>query len=311
MIIASIDIGTNTVLLLIAETDKTTGNVNPILNEYRMPRLGKGLLPGQNIQPDRIEKLYGILREYHELIINHNVKKVIVTATNAFRIASNSKEIVNEINKSFGYEVDIIDGKTEAKYAFLGSIPSPAREKNSLVIDIGGGSTELILGKNDNFNFLRSFPIGSITATENFLQNNPPKLSELEKLINQLEEVFKEIKSLAAPEITVAIAGTPTTLVCMLKGLNEYDNSIVEGSFLSREELSNLIGKISPLSSTQIKKNYGNVMKGREDIILAGASILLKIIELLNLPGVTVSSRGIRYGAIVNYINKMDGYLKN
>ena len=306
MTIASIDIGTNTVLLLIAKVDRTTGNVNPILNEYRMPRLGKGLLPGQKILPDRVKKLYTILNEYQETIISHNAERVIVTATNAFRIASNSKSIIDEINKRFKYKVDIIDGKTEAKYAFLGSIPVSSKEKNILVIDIGGGSTELILGQNYNFNFLKSFPIGSVSATENYFQNNPPKDNEFDKLNNQLEKIFNEIKSLHAPEIIVAIAGTPTTLVCMSKGLNEYDDSVVEGSSLSRKELSNLIGKISRLSSTQIKENYGNVMRGREDIILAGALILLKIIKLLNLPGVMVSSRGIRYGAIVNYINEIN-----
>lgn len=305
MIIASIDIGTNTVLLLIAKADKTTGNVDSIINEYRMPRLGKDLLPGQKILPDRIEKLYKILNEYQEIIRSHNAEKVIVTATNALRIASNSNIIVNEIKKRFEYEVDIIDGKTEAKYAFLGSIPVSYKDKNNLVIDIGGGSTELILGKNDNFSFLKSFPIGSVGATENFFQNNPVKKNDLEKLKNQLENIFNEIKSLPAPEITVAIAGTPTTLFCMSKGLNEYDDSAVEGSSLSREELSNLIGKISLLSSTQIKKNYGNVMRGREDIILAGAYILLNIMRLLNLPEVLVSSRGIRYGVIVNYINEI------
>ena len=303
MIIASIDIGTNTVLLLIAKADKTSRKVDPILNEYRMPRLGKGLLPGQDILPDRVEKLYKILAEYQEIIKNHNVEKVILTATNSFRIASNSKDIVEQINKKFGYEVNIIDGKTEAKYAFLGSVPLSDKEKLSLVIDIGGGSTELILGKNYNFSFLRSFPIGSVSATENFFQNNPPKENELKKLKDHLNEIFEKIKTLPAPEITIAIAGTPTTLVCMSKGLKEYNNFIVESSNLTRTELLNLVVKISKLSSIQIKETYGNVMRGREDIILAGAFILLNIMELLDLKEIMVSSRGIRYGAIVNYMN--------
>ena len=304
MIIASIDIGTNTVLLLIAKVDNDSGKLIPILNKHRMPRLGKGLLPGKKISTDRIEKLYEILEEYNEIIEINHAEVILATATNAFRIASNSKEIVNDIKQKFGYNVNIIDGKTEAKYAFLGALQNSVKDKSSLVIDIGGGSTELIFGNNQNFSFLKSFHIGSVSATESFLKNNPPTNNELEKVNSNLNNIFGEIKNLRAPEISVAISGTPTTLVCMSKGLKEYDDSIIEGSRLTREELVNLIEKISGLTSLQIKAEYGNVMRGREDIILAGSLILLKIMELLNLPDVKVSSRGIRYGAIVNYMNE-------
>lgn len=304
MIIASIDIGTNTVLLLLAKVDKISGDLIPILNEYRMPRLGKGLFPGDKISSDRIEKLYEILAEYREIIEKSNVEVVLATATNAFRIASNSKDVIEEIKNKFNYDVHVIDGKTEAMYAFLGALQNSVKDKSSLVIDIGGGSTELIFGNNQNFSFLKSFPIGSVSATESFLKNNPPGKNDLDKLKNNLNEIFNEIRNLRAPEISVAIAGTPTTLVCMSKGLKEYDDSIVEGSNLSRTELSDLIEKISGLTSTRIKEMYGNVMRGREDIILAGSLILLKIMGLLNLQDVKVSSRGIRYGAIVNYMNK-------
>jgi len=304
MIIASIDIGTNTVLLLLANVDKDSGDLMPVLNEHRMPRLGKGLLPGEKISSDRIRKLYEILEEYKEIMEKNHAEIVLATATNAFRIASNSKEIVEEIKNRFGYNVSIIDGKTEAKYAFLGALQNSAQYTSSLVIDIGGGSTELIFGSNQNFSFLKSFPIGSVSATESFLKNHLPEENDIKMLNVNLNEIFNEIKSLRAPEISIAISGTPTTLVCMSKGLKEYDDSVVEGSKLSLVELSNLIKKISGLTATQIKEKYGNVMRGREDIILAGALILLKIMELLNLPDVKVSSRGIRYGAIVNYMNE-------
>ena len=304
MIIASIDIGTNTVLLLIAKAEKESGEVTPILNEHRMPRLGKGLTPGNNILTDRIEILYKILTEYQEIIKNNNAEKVLITATNAFRIASNASDITGEIKKKFDWDVNIIEGKTEAQFAFLGASPASLKDKSSLVIDIGGGSTELIFGKDKEYSFMKSFPIGSVSATEKYLMNNPPSEKQIESLNNYLYDLFKEIKELPAPDVSVAIAGTPTTLVCMAKGLKEYDESAVEGSRLNKAELSELIEKLKTLTSLQIKDNYGSVMRGREDIILAGSVILLKTIKLLDLPEVMVSSRGIRYGAIVNYMNE-------
>jgi len=304
MTIASIDIGTNTVLLLIAKVEKKSGEITPLVNEHRMPRLGKGLIPGNNIAPDRIEKLYEILNDYQGIIRNAYAEKVIITATNAFRIAANAGEIIVEIKKKFDLDVNIIDGKTEAKFAFLGAIPSSLKYKSGLVIDIGGGSTELIFGKNKEYSFLKSYPIGSVSATEKHLKSNPPSQSEINSLNGNLETIFEEIKGFPAPEVSIAISGTPTTIICMLKDLKEYNDSVVEGSQLNFDDLSKLIQKISKLSSIQIKESYGNVMRGREDIILAGAYILLNIMKLLNLPDVIVSSRGIRYGAIVNYMNQ-------
>lgn len=304
MIIASIDIGTNTVLLLIAKAEKESGKITPILNEHRMPRLGKGLIPGKAIMREKIDDLYEILTEYSELIKTHSAEKVLVTATNAFRIASNAADISNEIKQRFGWNVNIIDGKTEAEFAFLGASPISLKDEASLVIDIGGGSTELIFGKNKKYSFMKSFPIGSVSAAEKHFKNNPPTKSQLMSLNTGLGKIFEEIEGSFAPDISIAIAGTPTTLVCISKGLKEYDEFVVEGSYLMKSDLVELTNELSKFSSTQIKETYGNVVKGREDIILAGSCILLKIMELLNLSKVIVSSHGIRYGAIVSFINE-------
>ncbi|MCH7774583.1 MAG: Ppx/GppA family phosphatase, partial [Bacteroidetes bacterium] len=147
MIIASIDIGTNTVLLLIAEVDETSFEITPLLNEYRMPRIGRGLKLTENITADRIKKLFTVLSEYQSIISKYNVDDVLVTATNALRIAANSVEIVERIKKQLLWNVNIVSCKLEAEYAFLGVVPFPIKNKNNLVIDIGGGSTELILGR--------------------------------------------------------------------------------------------------------------------------------------------------------------------
>ena len=302
MIIASIDIGTNTVLLLLAEINSTMQSPSAILNEYRMPRLGKNLNPGGNISNDKIEMLFNILRDYQKIITSHHVDKIIVTATNAFRIAANSNKIIKQIRDKFGYDVNIISGETESEYAFYGAVPISANNKLSLVIDIGGGSTELITGKDNKINYQKSFQIGSVSATENFLLHSPSTKEELKILDVELSKIFDEIKNILVPDLAIAVAGTPTTLFCMKKGFKEFVESSVEGNSLNINELKQLSEELKLLAPNQIKVRYGNVMRGREDIILGGSLILLKIMELLKISKVVISAKGIRYGAIHKYL---------
>jgi len=305
MIIASVDIGTNTVLLLIAEVEETSFEITPLLNEYKMPRIGRGLILSERITVERIEKLFTVLSEYKSIISKYNVDNVLVTATNALRIAANAPEIVERIKKQLSWNVNIISGKTEAEFAFLGAVPVSTKNKNILVIDIGGGSTELILGNENSIEYRKSFPIGSVSVTENYLKNSPPLDMGLRELKIHLETIFTEIKNKVAPDLTYSIAGTPTTLFCMMNEIKSFDDSIVEGGILKRGDIANLIQELQKLSSEEIRNDYGKIMQGREDIILGGSIILLNIMELLHLSNVIVSSRGVRYGAIVSFLNGM------
>ncbi len=153
MIIASIDIGTNTVLLLIAEVDEISFEITPLLNEYKMPRIGRGLKLNENIAVDRIEKLFTILREYKSIISKYNVDDVLVTATNALRIAANSTEIAERIKKQLSWNINIISGKTEAEFAFLGAVPVSTKNKIILVIDIGTNTVLLLIAEVDEISF--------------------------------------------------------------------------------------------------------------------------------------------------------------
>ncbi len=118
MIIASIDIGTNTILLLIAETDNVTGNIIPLLNLYRLPRIGKGLKPGLPISPDKIKALLSILSEYKATAEKYKCDKIITTATNALRIASNADEIINLVKEKLDIDINVIPGKRKPCFLF-------------------------------------------------------------------------------------------------------------------------------------------------------------------------------------------------
>ena len=302
MTVASIDIGTNTVILLIAEAELSNNSLRPLHNEYRMPRMGKGLEPDGEISEEKLNLLFPILTEYKTIIEKYSCEKILVTATNAFRLASNSKEISSEIKDKFNFDVNIISGEVEADYAFLGALSGTEISCSSLVIDIGGGSTELIYGNRSEIFYKKSYPIGSVIATEKYLEHTPPLPKEIEHLELKLEEIFKEVTEKSKPEKVIAIAGTPTTLACMVKGLKEFEEAEIDGSDLTAADLQNLISEIKKLQPEQIKKTFGNVLSGREDIILGGALILKKLMEIIDLDKVMASSRGIRYGAIINYL---------
>ena len=305
MIVASIDIGTNTVLLLIAKVDTKSRKLTTLSNEYRMPRIGKEINQTGKISEDKIKLLFNVLIEYDEIIKKFNCDKVIVTGTNALRIAKNNKEISKQINKIFNHELEVIPGEMEAEYAFLGATSDLKNLSASLVIDIGGGSTELIFGDELKIKSKRSLQIGSVSATEKYLKYSPPLKSEIENLKKDLRNILVNANENYAPDTTVAIAGTATTLACMNSGIKIFEEDKIENSTMSSDEIKQLISQLSDLTALEILNKYGPVLTGREDIIFAGAIILSEILELFGIKKFFVSSRGIRYGAIIKYLKSL------
>jgi exopolyphosphatase/guanosine-5'-triphosphate,3'-diphosphate pyrophosphatase len=290
------------VLLLIAEVDQEK-KVDAILNEYRIPRIGKGLLPGKPISENKVMDLFNVLNEYEKIIEENNCERVLVTATNAFRIASNNDEIAQKIWEQFHWKVNIVPGEDEAYLSYLGAVSDVKDEAEILVIDIGGGSTELIFGNRNTVSYRKSFHTGVVSGTEKFLLNDPPTTEQVQEFEQHLDLVFKELLILNyAHEITIALAGTPTTLACMSLEIEEYNEEKIEGYVLKFDNIYRIKKYIRSLPSAEILNNYKSVVKGREDLILAGDIILLKIMDLLKINNVRVSTKGIRYGAIIKEI---------
>jgi len=305
MIVASIDIGTNTVLLLIARVSKNA-QIETLHNEYRIPRVGKGLMTGGNITEEKVRELFTVLDIYSGIIKRYNCERTFVTATNAFRIASNGVKIATKIRKKFSWEVEIVTGFEEARLSYLGAISGVDTGREMLVIDIGGGSTEFTFGKGPEMRFRESFKTGVVSASEKYFINDPPLKTEIEKFRNELPVLFKRLKDLNyAPESAIALAGTPTTLACIKKNLDQFDENIVEGSILSCQDIEGMINTLAELSIKEIQDKFKAIVSGREDLILSGAIILLFIMELSNIDNVIVSTKGVRFGAIIDkMINK-------
>lgn len=304
MIVASIDIGTNTVLLLIAKVEPNSDKITPLQNEYRMPRIGQETKKTGLIGPEKLKLLFSVLDEYDKIIRKFNCEKVIVTGTNSFRMASNTPTIIEEMKNIFSYDLNVISGEVEAKYAYLGAISGLKDPSHSAVIDIGGSSTEIIVGEGNRIISKRSLQLGSVSATEQFLMHSPPLKAEIENLKMEIHKSFSVIDAKEIPKQLIAIAGTATTLACMNLEIKIFDEDKVKDSTITIEDIIKLIEELEYLSPQKILDKYGSVMNGREDIIFAGAYILFQFMESFRIENVKVSTRGIRYGAIVNYFKQ-------
>lgn len=306
MTIASIDIGTNTVLLLIAQINPDDMQMEVIFEDQKIPRIGKGLKYGTPISEAKINLLLEILALFKKSAQNYNCKKILVTATNAFRIASNQMEIIEKINTSLQLEVTVISGKEEARLTFLGALFDLMKDETYAVIDIGGGSTEIIIGTKDKIHTDCSLPLGVVSLTEKYFQSNPPIFSEIENLrIDIHNQLSKMVTNVLHFHKVIAVAGTPTTLACIKKGLVTYNESLIEGEILTHKEIKSFANNLSTMSSEKIKEKFHSIVDGREDVLLAGAILLDEIMCHIHIKEVIVTAKGVRYGAIYDFLNNL------
>ena len=302
MTAASIDIGSNTVLMLLAEI--SNGAILPIQDLQRIPRISAGLLPGGKITDASQVRLMNILTEYSSLIKTRNCSRIIISATSAFRKAANSGDLKKKIEDLFDTEVKILSGNEEAELAFLGTIEYGTKQKHRLVIDIGGGSTEIIYGHNTEIDYRKSFDTGVVSLSEKYFALHKPENTELSSAEHYIRSVFGVLPEFKyAPGNVVALAGTPVALACLHAGISDYDESRVEASVLSYDDIAALKRYLAGFSPAELLNKHPNILRDRQDLILSGTSILFIIMELLKIDKVIVSTKGVRYGALIKYLN--------
>lgn len=307
MLISSIDIGSNTILLLIVEYDAEKHSIRTIQNEYRIPRISQNLKSNLIISNEKITEMWKVLEEYNAIINKLNIDTRLAVATNAFRIAKNGMDLAEIIRNKFNWDIKILNGNEEARLSFLGSLPNNNIDKNFVVIDIGGGSTEIVYGSKKEILFKNSFNFGVVSLYEKYISNNPPTLNEIELIEKHIENEIELLKGMEFNfQSIIAVAGTPTTLSCMLQGEKTYDEKSVDNSLITKSEIKSIIVNLTKLTSTQVREIYGEVVKGREDVLLPGCIILIKIMDILKKDTLIVSSKGLRYGVIIDFLNSLN-----
>ena len=301
--LGALDIGSNTVLLLLAEFHPGTKTLKTVLNRYEIPRLSENLSWQGYISEKSIKRFFNVLENYFKIIHDFNPQIILAKATNAFRIASNSDKIIAEVKKKFGVEIEIISGSEEARLTYLGASSSFGFSKN-LIIDIGGGSTEIIMGEKNQIFFAKSYPVGVVSLTEKFITKFPaPK-----KALREMEaEIIKALSDVPPPRIekfnAIAVAGTPTTIVAISKRLERYEENKIEGSKISEESLSDFLESLKFTPPEEILREHPFI-RGREDLLLAGTLILLTLLKYFQINEIHVSGKGLRYGILIDFLLK-------
>jgi exopolyphosphatase/guanosine-5'-triphosphate,3'-diphosphate pyrophosphatase len=305
--LASIDMGTNTFRLLVAEIENHSF-FKEICSINRITRLGEGFLQGKRLKAAAIERAVSALSHFRNVLEEHAVDDLIVVGTSAIREAGNQKEFLEEVERRTGFDVEVISGEQEALCTFLG-VNFIIKNQNDpmLVIDIGGGSTEFIGAEGEAPTFLMSAELGVIHLTEKYLRSDPPTPEELKQLRSAIAQVVRPIVYDFPPKCRfVGTAGTVTTLAAVDQGLNEYDPQKINGYPLSRAAVDRIFKEITSMTLEQRRRVPG-LEKGREDLLISGTLILLTVMDLFGYDPVYVSDFGLREGILLDRYQKKFG----
>jgi exopolyphosphatase / guanosine-5'-triphosphate,3'-diphosphate pyrophosphatase len=301
---SAIDIGTNTVLLLVAEQDES--QLIPLFEAQEIPRLGKGVDSNKTLAKESMLRVVDALKKYKSILENQFplAEKPIITATSAVRDASNRTDFMNLVYQELGYEIRLLSGNEEAEWTFAGALSVLTNQFDSpvCVLDIGGGSTELAYGEQTQLIIKHSFDMGSVRFTERFLQEFPVSAEQIESVCNHVKTQFsenEEFSSLTSPFIGIGVAGTVTTMAFIEHELNRYDSNELNGMSLSLSFINEKIEEWRLIDSLTLEMRYPEVLKGRADIILAGLIILKSFMDNFKLSQLLVSTGGIRHGALL------------
>jgi exopolyphosphatase / guanosine-5'-triphosphate,3'-diphosphate pyrophosphatase len=295
MRVAAIDVGTNTLLLLVVEGE-TDGGVKVIEDRCRIERLGKGVDKRGELDPQNVAGALEAVREYASVIRGAGVERVRVVGTQALREAKNGAAFLGPARELLGVEVEVIGGEREAELAWLAVIRSfPGLAAGELtVFDIGGGSTEIIVGREGKIASRVSLPIGAVRMTERYVKGDPPGPEEARALTAGIDAALAEV-TIPQGTTLVGTAGTLTTLAAVAIGLDPYDADRVQGMKLTRAEVGRQLAKYLEVDLERRKRIRGLEPK-RADVIAAGAAIADRVMARAGAEEVVVSDRGIRWG---------------
>jgi exopolyphosphatase/guanosine-5'-triphosphate,3'-diphosphate pyrophosphatase len=307
----TIDIGTNTILMLIAELDPVNHDLRTILDIQRLPRLGKGVDADRNIIPESVAKAIEILNEYKQISSRYDSDRITVTATSFIRDAHNRNEFIDAVKKGTGLDIEILSGDDEAKWTFIGGIFDKLTDNGSkfTTIDIGGGSTEITTSTirqsaidNNTINNIpplgRSLNIGSVRINEKFLNSHPPAFESIVLAEDFINEHLKEIDFDITNSMLIGVAGTVTTLGTIKLGHSSFYADKVDNLIINIDEIEDILRRLAVMSLEELYM-MGDYMTGRADIVIPGILILKCFMRKFGFEKVKVSTKGLRYGVFL------------
>jgi exopolyphosphatase/guanosine-5'-triphosphate,3'-diphosphate pyrophosphatase len=287
--VAAIDLGTNSTRLLVA--DVSAGTVVEVRRELAITRLGEDVDRRRRLLPTAVARVRNALVDYRRIGVDLAAERTLAVATSAVREAENGLAFLGEIEWSYGFETRLLSGEEEAELTFRGVTSDREIAPDTLLVDIGGGSTELILGGPTGMRFSTSLDIGCVRLTERFLHSDPPTVDELAECVAHVRSVLPALRVAAG----IGVAGTVTATAAIELGLERYDPELVHGHQLSRDGVGRELSRLGSLALRE-RCRVSGLQAERAPVIVAGLVILREVMDAYGLTSIDVSERDILHG---------------
>jgi exopolyphosphatase/guanosine-5'-triphosphate,3'-diphosphate pyrophosphatase len=297
--IAVIDVGTNSTRLLVA--DVVGDSVTEHERQSRVTRLGRGVDLSGQLSAEAIEAVCGAIGDYAAIAAEGGADETVAIATSAVRDAENGDAFVAELRERFSLSPRVLDGEVEARLTYLGASAGESTRERTLVVDIGGGSTELVVGTGERIDFHTSLQAGVLRHSERHVSSDPPTAAELERLAADARALIEAAiaeRPEARAQQGIAVAGTPTSLAAIELELEPYDPSRVHGHVLSLASIQRILSRLASVPLDERARITG-LHPDRAPTIVAGVVILVEAMRAFDLERITVSEHDILYGTAI------------
>jgi exopolyphosphatase/guanosine-5'-triphosphate,3'-diphosphate pyrophosphatase len=298
--VGAVDIGTNSVRLLVADVEGTGADarLEPVERRMRITRLGEGVDASRRLHPDAVARTLDVLREYGGVLDALGATRVRAAATSAARDAANRADLFGPAAEAIGVSPELLSGEEEAALSFLGATADLAEPAPFLVVDVGGGSTELVVGT-DRPEGSVSLDIGCVRLTEQYLHGDPPAPEELSQAVSvvrdHLTDVARELPAVLTARTLVGVAGTVTTMAAVELGLPAHDRQAIHHFRLGRAAAEEVFRTLATEPAEQRRHNPG-LEPGRVDVIVGGAVVVVSVLRHFEFPEMLVSESDILDG---------------
>lgn len=308
-VVGAIDLGTNAFRLLIGAVT-AEGHVSARHVHRVIPRLGEGVGKTRRLTPDAMTRAVDALREIRAIVDRHPVDAVVAVATSAVREAINAEDFLTRVKREVGLDVEVISGEEEARRTWLGVRTGLATADQPLmdgiVVDVGGGSTELIRVCDGRFDRAISLDLGVVKLSERCVHHDPPVDDELRALDLAARDALRAaatLRSEGGPHQVVGTAGTVTAAAVLHLGLSRYEPELVHNRLVPRAALDGIVARLARMTGDE-RRELPSLERGREDVILAGLAILTGVLDLFEAHEVRVSEYGLREGLVVDWAER-------